>query len=84
MTDNDLRTSLLRLRSELKRLEFGDAAARQHVEELIAEIEAHARGDGGEQQKKTLLANISETVRRFEVEHPALTAYLGEIAAALG
>jgi hypothetical protein len=30
------------------------------------------------------LARISETIRRFEVKHPAVTAYLGEIAAALG
>jgi hypothetical protein len=82
MKNHDVHASLVRLRGELKRLQFGDASARQHVEQLIAQIEAHGPGVN-EQQRQTLLANISETVRRFEVEHPALTAYLGEIAAAL-
>ena len=83
----DLQASLERLRGELKRLEDkgGDVAAELHVKHLIAEIENHVGGAGGdEQQRQTLVSNISETVRRFEVEHPALTAYLGEIAAALG
>ncbi|MDE0855724.1 MAG: DUF4404 family protein [Nevskia sp.] len=83
MISKDLQASLERLRGELKRLESGDALARQHVEQLIEEIEGHVGGAGGEQQRNTLVSNISDTVRRFEVEHPALTAYLGEIAAAL-
>ena len=80
---NDLHTSLDRLRAELKQLDSGDAAARQHIEQLLTEIESHVAGAGGV-QRKTVVANISDTIRRFEVEHPRVTAYLGEIAAALG
>jgi len=80
---NDLHTSLDRLRAELKQLDSGDAAARQHIEQLLTEIESHVAG-AGSVQRKTVVANISDTIRRFEVEHPRVTAYLGEIAAALG
>ncbi len=83
MSKNDLHTALERLRGELKRLEPDDTAARLHVQHLIAEIETHSGGDATEHQRKSLVAKIAETVRRFEVEHPALTGYLGEIAAAL-
>jgi hypothetical protein len=81
MNQNDPRAALDRLRAELQRLSPGDAAAREHLEQLIGEVESHLQ-DGG-QARHTLLANISDTIRRFEVKHPALTAYLGEIAAAL-
>jgi len=81
---NDLHASLDRLRAELKQLESGDAAARQHIEQLLTEIESHVAGAGGVQQRRTVAANISDTIRRFEVEHPKVTAYLEEIAAALG
>jgi hypothetical protein len=80
---NDLHTSLDRLRAELNQLDSGDAAARQHIEQLLTEIESHVAG-AGSVQRKTVVANISDTIRRFEVEHPRVTAYLGEIAAALG
>lgn len=84
MRKAELDQALARLRGELKRLEESDdTAAQLHVKHLIAEIEAHAGSAGGEQQRQTLVANISDTVQRFEVRHPALTAYLGEIAAAL-
>lgn len=81
MTQNDPQPALERLRAELQRLAPGDAATRQHLEQLIAEVEAHLR-DGTEPHG--LRSRISDTIRRFEVKHPAVTAYLGEIAAALG
>lgn len=80
MTGKDLKASLERSRAELQRLD--DPGAREHAEQLIAEIESHVRGDA--QQQNRLTAKLEETIRRFEVEHPAFTAYLGEIMAALG
>ena len=84
MENKNLDTALERLREELGRLKAGDAVARQHIEQLIADIEGHVGGGGGAQAQQTLVDSISDAVRRFEVEHPKLTAYLGEIAAALG
>jgi len=84
MASNDLNSALERLREELGRLKSGDSAARQHIEQLIADIEGHVGNSGSVEQRSTLIADISDAVRRFEVEHPKLTAYLGEIAAALG
>lgn len=81
MNQNDPHAALDRLRGELQRLPPSEAAAREHLEQLIGEVENHLR-DGSEPH--TLRARISETIRRFEVKHPAVTAYLGEIAAALG
>lgn len=81
MTQNDPHAALDRLRAELQRLDPGDATTRQHLEQLMADVESHLR-DGSEPH--TLRAQISDSIRRFEVKHPAVTAYLGEIAAALG
>jgi phytoene/squalene synthetase len=82
MTGKDLKASLERSRAALRRLD--DPGAREHAEQLIAEIESHVQGAGGAQQQSRLTARLEETIRRFEVEHPAFTAYLGEIMAALG
>lgn len=84
MENGKLDTALVQLREELGRLKSGDVVARRHIEQLIADIEGHVSGGGGAQARQTLVDSISDTVRRFEVEHPKLTAYLGEIAAALG
>ena len=85
MNDKDLQAPLDRLRAELKQGKFSDEAARQHAEQLVGEIEDHVAGVGSSaQQREDLSANISNAIRCFEVEHPAFTAYLGEIAAALG
>ena len=81
MNQNDPHAALDRLRAELQRLTPGDAATRQQLEQLIEEVEQHLR-EGSEPH--TLRARIADTIRRFEVKHPAVTAYLGEIAAALG
>lgn len=81
MMSNKLQSSLEQVRAELERLKHGDPAARQHIEQLLGEIEN--RGASPEEHH-TLRAGLGEAIRRFEVEHPALTAYLGELAAALG
>ncbi len=82
MISGKLQASLEQLRAELERLDHGDPAARQHIEQLLTEIETQS--GNGLAQAHTLRENIAETIRRFEVKHPTLTACLGEIAAALG
>lgn len=81
MISDKLKTSLEQLRAELDRLQSGDPVARQHIEQLLTQIESHPAGDAA--QHHTLRANLTDAIRRFEVKHPTLTACLGEIAAAL-
>lgn len=82
MISDKLRNSLEQLRGELDPLDHGDPTAREHVEQLMAEIEKHPAAEPA--QRHTLRNDIAEAIRRFEVKHPTLTAALGELAAALG
>jgi hypothetical protein len=79
MISSKLQTSLEQVRAELERMQHGDPGARQHIEDLLAEIEST-----GSAEHPGLRGRVSEAIRRWEVKHPALTAYLGELAAALG
>lgn len=79
MISKKLQTSLEQVRSELERMKHGDPAARQHIEDLLQEIENTSAAE-----QSGLQARVGEAIRRWEVKHPALTAYLGELAAALG
>lgn len=81
MISNKLKSSLEQVRAELERVKQGDPEARQHLEQLLGQIES--RGASPEEHH-TLRASVGDAIRRFEVRHPALTAYLGELAAALG
>lgn len=83
MRPDELHHSLERLRAELKRTEFRDPAARQHLQQLIAEIELHTADTGNLPQRQALLANLKDAIRRFEVEHPNFTGYLGQIVSSL-
>ena len=76
--------SIKHIRDELTKIEAGDPAVRQHLEQLLAEIEGHFHGPEESPAPETLAVGLAEAIRRFEVKHPALTAYLAEIAAALG
>ena len=56
MNQNDPHAALDRLRAELQRLPASDAAAREHLEQLIEDVESHLR-DGT--APHTLRARIS-------------------------
>lgn len=81
MISNKLQSSLEQVRAELERMKQGDIGARQHIEELLAEIES---GGANPAAHEGLRASLGDAIRRWEVKHPALTAYLGELTAALG
>lgn len=81
MNKEELRRSLDRLRGELQRAEFRDAADRQQLEHLIAELERQTGTSGG--GTPALIGKLSENIRRFEVEHPTLTASLSQVMSAL-
>jgi hypothetical protein len=80
----DVQAAIKRVRDELARIEAGDPAVRQHLAQLMAEIEGHFGRAAGAPPVQTLSGSLKEAIRRFEVKHPALSAYLAEIAAALG
>lgn len=80
----DMRASIQHVRDELARMEAGDPAIRQHLAQLLAEIEGHFGRAADAPPVQTLSGSLKEAIQRFEVKHPALSAYLAEIAAALG
>lgn len=80
MISKKLQSSLEQVRAELERMKHGDPGARQHIEDLLAEIE---RGGASPAAHAGLRARLGDAIRRWEVQHPALTAYLGELTAAL-
>jgi len=82
MSTEELRQSLLRLRKEIDEIEFETDAQRTQALDMIKGIElllthAHDRPD------EDVMSRIEETVRSFEVQHPRLTATLGQIASSL-
>jgi hypothetical protein len=81
MNKEELRRSLDRLRGELQRADFRDAADRRQLELLVAELEHQTGTSGG--GTPALVDKLAENVRRFEVEHPTLTASLSQLMSAL-
>ena len=82
MNPSELQLALERLRDELRRAEFRDLKSRDEVEALIAQIERDGTSTEPDARNQ-LHERIAGVVRRFEVEHPVVTAYLGQISSAL-
>jgi hypothetical protein len=83
MQDNRLTASLTRLRHELAKIASHQSAERERVDHLIAQIESHSASNPGVPPHPSVLANLKDSLRRFEVTHPSLTACVGEVASAL-
>jgi hypothetical protein len=83
MKTGDVHASLGRLRDELEHARFREPAERERVEAILLEIEGHLQSAEGAKPRNAILGTLSDAVRRFEVEHPAITACLNEIAAGL-
>lgn len=83
MKQDELLRTLAGIRTELAGVEFRDPETRRRLEALLAGIEQQA-GDGHDrEQVAPLVSNLSDTVRQIEVEHPALTAGLGQVISML-
>ncbi len=78
MDDIELRIQLQRLRDEYDQLP-ADASARPQLAELIGAVEQHLAQASGAQTQDQLREGIDNAIRRFEVEHPKLTATLGSL-----
>lgn len=83
MNPQDLRAKMERLRAELQKPDLHDSAVRQELLRLLAAIEQQLEQAPESEQRENLLAELDDAVTRFEVEHPRLTASLGQIVSAL-
>lgn len=82
MADRKLRRQLERLHDEIEKTEKVDATGRRllkdidgHIRELLARSDTEARPG--------LTDGLESAIRHFEVTHPALTAALSDLLAAL-
>jgi hypothetical protein len=83
MKESELHAALDRLRTELARTDIGDPSAKEHLRQLIEDIDRHAGGDSSAPEREALLDRLGNTIRRLEVRHPNFTGYLGQIVSAL-
>ncbi|MBL6750750.1 MAG: DUF4404 family protein [Nevskia sp.] len=83
MKTTELHDALERLRGELARTDFSDASAKEHLRQLIDDIEQHSGSSGAVPERQALVERLGESIRRFEVEHPNFTGYLGQLISSL-
>jgi septal ring factor EnvC (AmiA/AmiB activator) len=88
MPDTELRERLEDLHAELERAPRVDPESRRLLAEVARDIDAllgrsPAPADAGGGEHATLTDRLSELVREFEEEHPALAAAVGRVATAL-
>lgn len=79
MKHDELSRTLAGIRAELDGVEFRDPGTRARLEQLLDGIEQQAGPGHDRAQVAPLLTNLSDTVTHLEVEHPSLTAGLGQV-----
>lgn len=81
MPHQKLTDTLASLRHQLQSGEALDAADRQHLEEMMAEIQTLLDNkQAGQAEQSGLGQRLSETVASLEISHPELAATLNELA----
>jgi ElaB/YqjD/DUF883 family membrane-anchored ribosome-binding protein len=80
-TRRALLEKLEQLRAELTASDAIARSERERIEQLIADVRAHADEDGDEPQ--TLVDRLQEATEQFEQTHPRLTLAIGAVADAL-
>jgi Domain of unknown function (DUF4404) len=79
MTRDELKNTIAELRTELASLSPRDEAAKNHIEQLIGNLEQHLNDPTNDVSRATLRENFSSTIERFEAEHPRVTLILNQI-----
>ena len=82
MDRNAVETALKRLRDEHARSHYHDPQSQVRTEQLIADLERELRHPE-DSTLEELRQRLTDAIREFEVEHPKLTAALGQITSAL-
>ncbi|MCZ6803829.1 MAG: DUF4404 family protein [Proteobacteria bacterium] len=75
-----LHEKITSLKKILEQLPFEDNAAKDHINELIKEIENASSTTEG---KNFIIDKIKSSIDRFETEHPRATAILNDIMVTL-
>jgi hypothetical protein len=83
MTNEELRNTLHKLRTEIDGLSFREPAARERVRMLISGIEQQLENAGVATPQDSLIENLKTTIEQFELEHPKLGALLNQLLLAL-
>jgi len=78
MSDEKLREELERLRTEADNLKADDAAGREHIDKVIAQVEKRL-DEEQENDDEGLLEHLQNAIAHFEVEHPRAAAVLNDI-----
>ncbi len=76
----NLNDKITSLKKELEQLSFEDNAAKDHINELIKEIE---NTSSTVEEKNFIIDKIKLSIDRFETEHPRATAILNDIMVTL-
>ena len=85
MDDQDLRSLLERLHTEIERNEPLDEKERELLQHLGVDIrELLARSEGEETQaESSMITRLEESLDQFEITHPDLTMLLNKLLAIL-
>lgn len=75
-----LNEKITSLKKELEQLPFEDNAAKDHINQLIKEIE---NTSSTAEEKIFIIDKIKSSIDRFETEHPRATAILNDIMVTL-
>ncbi len=75
-----LQEKIISLKKELDQLSINDSSAKEHINELIEEI--NNLNDSAE-EKNFVIGKIKSSIDNFEAEHPRATAILNDIMVTL-
>ena len=79
MTREQLQKTLAELRAELTTLEADNETTKNHIEQLVGSLEQHLTETPNEANRAALRENVTNTIERFEAEHPRSTLILNQI-----
>jgi hypothetical protein len=80
---NTIEALLERLREESDALPEDATAAREHMENLGAQISHRLSDPREDNQDEQLIASVTEAIERFEIEHPRVTGVLNDVLVVL-
>jgi chromosome segregation ATPase len=75
-----LHEKITSLKQEVEQLSVDNNTAKQHIDELIKEIESL---DDAAEERNFIIDKIKSSIDRFEAEHPRATAILNDIMVTL-
>lgn len=76
---NALDAALRKLRAEHQRNRYADPADRERTQQLIADLERQLRHPDPQQTQDEIRLRLREAMEAFQIQHPQITAALGEV-----